>query len=135
MLQEMVNVFGGIVGMLIRVIFEDSGYILQNVLVNYQCVLVIEGLNLVVYFGDLIGFMKLVVFELIGFNVCFMILIFFVFELVDLVNNLYQFLLGLSYEDQFDILLQSIKDQGGLSVVFVYLNIEFGFDLIVYGCE
>ena len=135
MLQEMVNASGGIAGTPIRVTSEDSGYIPQNALANYQRALATEGSNLVAYFGDSTGFMKLVAPELTGPNARFMTSTSFASELADPANNPYQFLPGPSYEDQFDILLQSIKDQGGSSVAFVYSNTEFGSDPIAHGRE
>ena len=135
MFQAMVNASGGIAGTPIRITSEDSGYIPQNALANYQRALATEGANLVAYFGDSTGFMKLVAPELTGSNARFMTSTSFASELANPAQNPYQFLPGPSYEDQFDILLQSIKDQGGSTVAFIYSNTEFGSDPIAHGRE
>ncbi|MCC5993492.1 MAG: ABC transporter substrate-binding protein [Rhodobacteraceae bacterium] len=132
MFEALVNEDGGIGGVPIRVTAEDSGYIPANALANYQRSLATEP-NLVMYFGDSTGFMKLVAPELRGPNARLMGSTSFASELADPVNNPYQYLPGPSYEDQFDILLQQVKDEGGSSVAFIFSNTEFGRDPIAHG--
>ncbi len=132
MFEALVNEDGGIGGVPIRVTAEDSGYVPANALANYQRALATEP-NLVMYFGDSTGFMKLVAPELRGASARLMGSTSFASELADPVNNPYQYLPGPSYEDQFDILLQQIADEGGSSVAFIFSNTEFGRDPIAHG--
>lgn len=132
MFEALVNEDGGIGGVPIRVTAEDSGYIPANALANYQRALATEP-NLVMYFGDSTGFMKLVAPELRGPNARLMGSTSFASELADPAGNPYQYLPGPSYEDQFDILLQQIADEGGSSVAFIFSNTEFGRDPIAHG--
>ena len=132
MFEALVNEDGGIGGVPIRTTIEDSGYIPQNALANYQRALATEP-NMVMYYGDSTGFMKLVAPELKGENATLMGSTSFASELADPVNNPYQYLPGPSYEDQFDILLQNIKAEGGSTVAFIYSNTEFGRDPLEHG--
>ncbi len=132
MFEALNNEDGGIGGVPIRITTEDSGYIPSNALANYQRALATEP-NLVMYFGDSTGFMKLVAPELRGANARLMGSTSFASELADPVNNPYQYLPGPSYEDQFDILLNQIRDEGGSTVAFVFSNTEFGRDPIAHG--
>lgn len=132
MIEVLTNQSGGIGGVPIRTVIEDSGYIPQNALANYQRALATED-NLVMYFGDSTGFMKLVAPELRGENARLMASTSFASELANPAENPYQFLAGPTYEDQFDILLQNIKDEGGSSVAFIFSNTEFGRDPIAHG--
>lgn len=133
MLEHFVNNEGGIAGTPIRFVTEDSGYVPQNALANYQRVLATEGDNLVAYFGDSTGFMTLVAPELKGASARLMTSTSFASELADVSTHPYQFMAGPTYEDQFDILLQNIKEEGGSSVAFIYSNTEFGADPIEHG--
>ncbi|MHA7877071.1 ABC transporter substrate-binding protein [Roseivivax sp.] len=133
MAQRLINEEGGIGGVPIRFLTEDSGYVPQNALANYQRALATEGEALVAYFGDSTGFMKLVAPELRGDQARLMGSTSFASELANPETNPYQFLAGPSYEDQFDILLQNIANEGGSSVAFIYSNTEFGRDPIAHG--
>lgn len=132
MLQDLTNADGGIGGVPIRVTVEDSGYVPQNALANFQRALASEP-DMVMYFGDSTGFMKLVAPELRGANAVLMGSTSFASDLADPANNPYQYLPGPSYEDQFDILLRQIADQGGSSVAFIHSNTEFGRDPLAHG--
>ena len=132
MFEALTNEDGGIGGVPIRVTAEDSGYVPANALANYQRALATEE-NLVYYFGDSTGFMKLVAPELKGANARLMGSTSFASELADPATNPYQYLPGPSYEDQFDILLRQIADEGGGTVAFVHSNSEFGRDPIEHG--
>lgn len=132
MFEALTNQDGGIGGVPIRITAEDSGYVPATALANYQRALATEP-NMVMYFGDSTGFMKLVAPELRGANARLMGSTSFATELADPVNNPYQYLPGPSYEDQFDILLQQIKDEGGSTVAFIFSNTEFGRDPIAHG--
>lgn len=132
MFQDLTNADGGIGGVPIRVTVEDSGYVPQNALANFQRALASEP-DMVMYFGDSTGFMKLVAPELRGANAVLMGSTSFASDLADPVNNPYQYLPGPSYEDQFDILLRQIADQGGSSVAFIHSNTEFGRDPLAHG--
>ncbi|MEL7216531.1 MAG: ABC transporter substrate-binding protein [Pseudomonadota bacterium] len=132
MFEVLTNQSGGINGVPIRTVIEDSGYIPQNALSNYQRALATED-NLVMYFGDSTGFMKLVAPELKGENARLMGSTSFASELANPSVNPYQFLAGPTYEDQFDILLQNIADNGGRNVAFIYSNTEFGRDPLEHG--
>ncbi len=131
--QRLINDEGGIGGVPIRFTTEDSGYIPQNALANYQRALATEGDALVAYFGDSTGFMKLVAPELTGDQARLMGSTSFASELANPSVNPYQYLAGPTYEDQFDILLQNIKAEGGTTVAFIFSNTEFGRDPIAYG--
>ncbi|MDD7972594.1 ABC transporter substrate-binding protein [Roseinatronobacter alkalisoli] len=132
MFEALVNEDGGIGGVPIRITAEDSGYIPANALANYQRALATEP-DMVMYFGDSTGFMKLVAPELRGANARLMGSTSFASELADPAGNPYQYLPGPSYEDQFDILLQQVKDEGGSTVAFIFSNTEFGRDPIAHG--
>ncbi len=131
--QRLINEEGGIAGTPIRFSTEDSGYIPANALANYQRTLATEGDALVAYFGDSTGFMKLVAPELTGDQARLMGSTSFASELANPSVNPYQYLAGPTYEDQFDILLQNIKDEGGSTVAFIFSNTEFGRDPIEHG--
>ncbi len=132
MFEALTNADGGIGGVPIRVTAEDSGYVPANALANYQRALATED-NLVFYFGDSTGFMKLVAPELTGDNARLMGSTSFASELANPTTNPYQYLPGPSYDDQFDILLRQIVDEGGSTVAFIYSNTEFGRDPIEHG--
>jgi branched-chain amino acid transport system substrate-binding protein len=133
MAERLINDEGGIAGTPIRFVTEDSGYVPQNALANYQRALATEGDALVAYFGDSTGFMKLVAPELKGAQARLMGSTSFASELADPATHPYQYLAGPSYQDQFDILLQNIKNAGGSNVAFIYSNTEFGRDPIEHG--
>ena len=133
MFEAFVNEEGGIDGVPIKVVVEDSGYIPQNGLANYQRLLATEGENLIGYYGDSTGFMKLVAPELKGAQARLMSSVSFASDLADRNTNPYQFMAGPTYQDQFDILLQNIKAEGGSTVAFMHSNTEFGADPIDYG--
>lgn len=134
-IQAITNAEGGIAGTPIRMVSEDSGYVPQNALANYQRLVATEGDKLVGYYGDSTGFMKLVAPELKGPNARLMASTSFASDLANKETNPYQFLAGPSYQDQFDILLKNIKDQGGTRVAFIYSNTEFGEDPIPHGLK
>jgi branched-chain amino acid transport system substrate-binding protein len=131
--QRLINEEGGIAGTPIRFVTEDSGYIPANALANYQRALATEGDAMVAYFGDSTGFMKLVAPELIGDQARLMGSTSFASELANPEVNPYQYLAGPTYEDQFDILLRNIKDEGGSTVAFIFSNTEFGRDPLEHG--
>ena len=131
--EAFTNEEGGIGGVPIKVIVEDTGYIPQNGLANYQRLLATEGKNLIGYYGDSTGFMKLVAPELKGDRARLMASTSFASDLADRNTNPYQFMAGPTYQDQFDILLQNIRAKGGSTVAFVHSNTEFGADPIEYG--
>ncbi|MEM8537002.1 MAG: ABC transporter substrate-binding protein [Pseudomonadota bacterium] len=131
--EALTNADGGIGGVPIRMVAEDSGYVPQNALANYQRLLATEGDKVVGYYGDSTGFMKLVAPELQGDQARLMASTSFASELANPETNPYQFMAGPTYEDQFDILLQKIKADGGSTVAFVYSNTEFGEDPIAHG--
>ncbi|SEO38027.1 amino acid/amide ABC transporter substrate-binding protein, HAAT family [Salinihabitans flavidus] len=132
MFEAITNAEGGIGGVPIRVEVEDSGYVPQRALANYQRALATED-NLVMYFGDSTGFMKLVAPELKGKNATLMGSTSFATELANPEKNPYQYVAGPTYEDQFDILLQNIANEGGSTVAFIYSNTEFGRDPLAHG--
>lgn len=131
--EAFANEQGGIGGVPIRFVAEDSGYVAQNALANYQRLLATDGDAVLGYYGDSTGFMKLVAPELKGKQARLMGSTSFASDLADRSTNPYQFMAGPTYQDQFDILLQNIKAQGGSTVAFVYSNTEFGADPIAYG--
>ena len=133
--EALTNASGGIGGTPIRVVAEDSGYVPQNALANYQRLLATEGENVVAYYGDSTGFMKLVAPELRGDQARLMSSTSFASELANPATNPYQFMPGPTYQDQFDILLQKIQADGGSTVAFIYSNTEFGEDPIAYGLQ
>ena len=94
MAQKMFNDEGGIAGTPIRFVTEDSGYVPQNALANYQRALASHGTALVGYFGDSTGFMKLVAPELKGENARVMGSTSFASELANPKENPYQCLAG-----------------------------------------
>jgi len=131
--EALTNAAGGIGGTPVRMVAEDSGYVPQNALANYQRLLATEGDKVVGYYGDSTGFMKLVAPELKGDQARLMASTSFASELANPSTNPYQFMAGPTYQDQFDILLQKIKADGGSTVAFVYSNTEFGEDPIAHG--
>lgn len=133
MAEALINQSGGIGGVPVRIPAEDSAYVPQNALANYQRLLATEGDKVVGYYGDSTGFMKLVAPELKGDQARLMASTSFASDLANPAENPYQFLAGPTYEDQFDILLQKIKADGGSTVAFVYSNTEFGADPIGFG--
>lgn len=133
MAERLFNDDGGIAGTPIRFVTEDSGYIPQNALANYQRALATEGNAMVAYFGDSTGFMKLVAPELTGDQARLMGSTSFASELANPTTHPYQYLAGPTYQDQFDILLQNIKNAGGSNVAFIFSNTEFGRDPIEHG--
>jgi len=130
---KLFNDEGGIAGTPIRFTTEDSGYVPQNTLANYQRALATEGSNMIGYFADSTGAMKLIAPELKGENARIMGSTSFASELADPATHPYQYMSGPSYQSQFDILLQNIKDEGGSKVAFIYSNTEFGRDPIEHG--
>ncbi|MGB1035273.1 MAG: ABC transporter substrate-binding protein, partial [Primorskyibacter sp.] len=130
---KLFNDEGGIAGTPIRFITEDSGYVPQNALANYQRALATHGTNMVGYFADSTGAMKLIAPELRGENARVMGSTSFASELADPATHPYQYMSGPSYQSQIDILLQNIKAEGGSTVAFIYSNTEFGRDPIEHG--
>jgi branched-chain amino acid transport system substrate-binding protein len=120
--QKLFNDEGGIAGIPIRFVTEDSGYVPQNTLANYQRVLATEGNSLVAYFSDSTGAMKLIAPELKGDNARLMGSTSFASELADPATHPYQYLSGPTYQDQFDILMQNIKLAGGSKIAIIYSN-------------
>ncbi|QBF33055.1 ABC transporter substrate-binding protein [Thalassococcus sp. S3] len=131
--QKMFNDEGGIAGTPIRFVTEDSGYIPNNTLANYQRALANHGTDMIGYFADSTGAMKLIAPELRGANARIMGSTSFASELANPAENPYQYLSGPTYQSQFDILLQNIKDAGGSKVAFIFSNTEFGRDPIEHG--
>ena len=131
--QKLFNDEGGIAGIPIRFVTEDSGYVPQNTLANYQRVLATEGNSLVAYFSDSTGAMKLIAPELKGDNARLMGSTSFASELADPATHPYQYLSGPTYQDQFDILMQNIKLAGGSKIAIIYSNTEFGRDPLEHG--
>ena len=68
MATKLFNDEGGVAGVPIRFVTEDSGYVPQNALNNYQRALASEGKNMIGYFADSTGAMKLIAPELKGEN-------------------------------------------------------------------
>jgi branched-chain amino acid transport system substrate-binding protein len=130
---KLFNDEGGVAGTPIRFVTEDSGYIPQNALANYQRALATEGNAMIGYFADSTGAMKLIAPELKGENARIMGSTSFASELANPAVNPYQYLSGPTYQSQFDILLQKIKDVGGTTVAFIYSNTEFGRDPLEHG--
>ena len=130
---KLFNDEGGIGGVPIRFTTEDSGYVPQNTLANYQRALATEGTNMIGYFADSTGAMKLIAPELKGDNARIMGSTSFASELADPATHPYQYMSGPTYQSQFDILLQNIKDSGGEKVAFIFSNTEFGRDPIEHG--
>ena len=130
---KLFNDEGGIAGTPIRFVTEDSGYVPQNTLANYQRALASEGTNMIGYFADSTGAMKLIAPELKGDNARIMGPTSFASELADPATHPYQYLSGPTYQSQFDIQLQNIKDEGGEKVAFIYSNTEFGRPPIDHG--
>ncbi|MDA0962413.1 MAG: ABC transporter substrate-binding protein, partial [Proteobacteria bacterium] len=133
MATKLFNDEGGVAGTPIRFVTEDSGYIPQNALANYQRALATEGNAMIGYFADSTGAMKLIAPELTGANARIMGSTSFASELANPATNPYQYLSGPTYQSQFDILLQKIKDVGGTTVAFIYSNTEFGRDPLEHG--
>ena len=130
---KLFNDEGGIAGTPIRFVTEDSGYIPQNALANYQRALATEGDAMIGYFADSTGAMKLIAPELTGANARIMGSTSFASELANPATHPYQYMSGPSYQSQFDILLENIAAEGGKSVAFIYSNTEFGRDPIEHG--
>lgn len=131
--EKLFNDEGGIAGTPIRFTTEDSGYIPQNTLANFQRALATNGDNMIGYFADSTGAMKLIAPELTGANARIMGSTSFASELADPATHPYQYMSGPSYQSQFDILLQNIKNEGGQKVAFIFSNTEFGRDPIEHG--
>jgi len=129
--EQQVNDSGGIGGRPIKVEVEDSGYIPRNALANFQRAM--AGGDLHFYFGDSTGFMELVGPTLEGDNAVMMGSTSFASSLAKPAERPYQFMAGPTYEDQFEILLKDIADNGGKTVAFVYSDTEFGRDPIEHG--
>ncbi len=130
---KLFNDEGGIAGTPIRFVTEDSGYVPQNALANYQRALATEGDAMIGYFADSTGAMKLIAPELTGANARIMGSTSFASELANPATHPYQYMSGPSYQSQFDILLENIAAEGGKSVAFIYSNTEFGRDPIEHG--
>lgn len=133
MATKLFNDEGGIGGVPIRFLTEDSGYVPQNTLANFQRALATEGSNMIGYFADSTGAMKLIAPELKGENARIMGSTSFASELADPATHPYQYMSGPSYQSQFDILLNNIKNEGGQKVAFIFSNTEFGRDPIEHG--
>lgn len=133
MATKLFNDEGGIGGVPIRFTTEDSGYVPQNTLANYQRALATEGDAMIGYFADSTGAMKLIAPELTGANARIMGSTSFASELADPATHPYQYMSGPSYQSQFDILLENIAAEGGKSVAFIFSNTEFGRDPIEHG--
>lgn len=130
---KLFNDEGGIGGVPIRFMTEDSGYVPQNALANYQRALATEGANMIGYFADSTGAMKLIAPELKGENARIMGSTSFASELANPTTHPYQYMSGPSYQSQFDILLENIAAEGGKTVAFIFSNTEFGRDPIEHG--
>jgi branched-chain amino acid transport system substrate-binding protein len=130
---KLFNDEGGIAGVPIRFTTEDSGYVPQNALANYQRALATEGDAMIGYFADSTGAMKLIAPELTGANARIMGSTSFASELANPATHPYQYMSGPSYQSQFDILLESIAADGMKSVAFIFSNTEFGRDPIEHG--
>lgn len=130
---KLFNDEGGIAGTPIKFVTEDSGYIPANALANYQRALASHGTDMVGYFADSTGAMKLIAPELKGDNARIMGSTSFASELANPETHPYQYMSGPSYQSQFDILLENIKAEGGTTVAFIYSNTEFGRDPIEHG--
>ena len=131
--QALINETGGIGGVPMRFIIEDSGYIPQNNLANFQRAIASYGDDLIGYFADGTGGMKLLTAALTGDNARICGSASFASELADPVKHPYQYMSGPTYESQIDIALRAIKDAGGNRVAFVFSNTEFGRDPIEHG--
>lgn len=129
--EQQVNDSGGIGGIPIRVEIEDSGYVPQNALANFERAKAQGPLHF--YYGDSTGFMKLVGPALRGDDAVMMGSTSFASELADRAARPYQYMAGPSYEDQVEILLRDIADKGGETVAFIYSDTEFGRDPIPHG--
>ena len=130
---KLFNDEGGIAGTPIKFVTEDSGYVPANALANYQRALASHGTDMVGYFADSTGAMKLIAPELKGENARIMGSTSFASELANPETHPYQYMSGPSYQSQFDILLENIKAEGGTTVAFIYSNTEFGRDPIEHG--
>jgi branched-chain amino acid transport system substrate-binding protein len=128
---EMTNDTGGVAGLPVEIVHEDSGYDPARSLANFKKAMSADQ-KPVFYFGDSTGFMKLVAPELLrtpvlngGSS--------FASELANPSTHPYQYIAGPTYQSMFDILLQHIKGRGGKTVGFVYSDTEFGRDPIEHG--
>lgn len=130
---KLFNDEGGVAGVPIRFVTEDSGYVPQNALANFQRALATEGANMIGYFADSTGAMKLIAPELRGENARIMGSTSFASELANPATNPYQYLSGPTYQSQFDILLENIASEGGKTVAFIFSNTEFGRDPLEHG--
>lgn len=131
--QALINENGGIGGVPLRFIIEDTGYVPQNNLSNFQRALAQYGEDLIGYFCDGTGGMKLISSELTGANARLCGSASFASELADPVNHPYQYMSGPTYESQIDIALNTIAAAGGNRVAFIFSNTEFGRDPIEHG--
>ncbi|MFG6591944.1 ABC transporter substrate-binding protein [Sulfitobacter sp. 1A12157] len=94
MATKLFNDEGGVAGVPIRFVTEDSGYVPQNALNNYQRALASEGKNMIGYFADSTGAMKLIAPELKGENARIMGSTSFASELANPETHPYQYLSG-----------------------------------------
>ncbi len=133
MATKLFNDEGGVGGVPIKFVTEDSGYVPNNTLANYQRALATHGTDMIGYFADSTGAMKLIAPELKGENARIMGSTSFASELADPATHPYQYMSGPSYQSQFDILLNNIKAEGGQKVAFIFSNTEFGRDPIEHG--
>jgi branched-chain amino acid transport system substrate-binding protein len=131
--ETQVNSAGGIGGKPVRAVIEDSGSNPQNALANYRRAATEK--DLAYYYGDSTGFMKLVGPELNDTKRVLMGGTSFATELANPESNPFQYISGPTYEDQFDMLLQFIADNGGGKVAFIFSDSEFGRDPIAHGRE
>lgn len=126
--EMMINDNGGIKGTPLKIEMEDSGYVPQRALANFERAL--AGGPLHGYFGDSTGFMELVGPELKGEKAVMTMSTSFASSLADPEKRPYQFMAGPSYQDQVEILLKDVKDKGGKRVALIYSDSEFGRDPI-----
>ncbi len=128
---EMINGSGGISGLPIKPVYEDSGYVPSKSLTNFKKAMSSDN-KPVFYGGDSTGFMKLVTPELNRTPVlCGGTS--FSSDLANPTTHPYQFIAGPTYNAMFDILLKHIKNNGGKRIAFVYSDTEFGRDPIQHG--
>lgn len=133
--QALINESGGIGGTPLRFIIEDTGYVPQNNLANFQRALATHGDAMIGYFCDGTGGMKLLTSELTGENARLCGSASFASELANPEAHPYQFMAGPTYESQIDIVLRNIADAGGSKVAFIYSNTEFGRDPVQHGLK
>lgn len=123
-----INDSGGIGGKPVKLEMEDSGYVPQNALANFERALAAGPVH--GYLGDSTGFMELVGPSLKGDKAVMTMSTSFASSLADPKKRPYQFMAGPSYQDQVEILLKDIKAKGGKTVAFIYSDSEFGRDPI-----